>query len=93
MVQGQRDRDKKQSASGFQGDLCNALFHAGFSTRDYINQFSGRVWGMAALKEACSELGGRLGELEDWSRGPRFLSLSPRQQFCLRRLEDKSTLY
>ena len=68
-----------------QGDLCNALFHAGFSTRDYINQFSGRGVGMAALKKPVVSWGEGSIELEDWS-GTTISFRFPRQQFCLRRL-------
>ena len=51
------------------------------------------VWEWRLSKKPVVSWGGGSGELEDWSRDHDFLSLSPRHQFCLRRLEDKSTLY
>ncbi len=40
-------------------DLVNALFTSGFSTRDQATEISGRGIGLAAVRDACSKLGGR----------------------------------
>ncbi len=44
-------------------DLLEALFSDGFSTRDVVNDYSGRGVGLAAVKAACEALGGKV-ELE-----------------------------
>ncbi len=46
-----------------QADLVEALFADGVSTKDEVTQLSGRGVGMAAVRHACLELGGRI-ELE-----------------------------
>jgi two-component system chemotaxis sensor kinase CheA len=41
-------------------DLKATLFKDGFTTKDQVSQYSGRGVGMAALREATEELGGRV---------------------------------
>jgi two-component system chemotaxis sensor kinase CheA len=50
-------------------DLVDALFANGMSTASQITQTSGRGLGMSALRETCSELGGRVELLSEPGAG------------------------
>lgn len=50
------------------GDLEAALFHDGLSTRETVTETSGRGVGMAAVREACEALDGRV-EIESEAQG------------------------
>lgn len=55
-----------------QEDLIQALMHPGFSTRDEVSDTSGRGVGLAAVHEACRELGGKIDLRSEPGRGSVF---------------------
>jgi signal transduction histidine kinase len=53
-------------------DRLEALFTSGFSTADEITELSGRGVGLAAVRDACAELGGRIEVISEPGLGTRF---------------------
>jgi two-component system chemotaxis sensor kinase CheA len=53
-------------------DLVQALFAAGLSTRDDVSDTSGRGVGLAAVREACDALGGRIKTISQPGSGTTF---------------------
>ena len=74
---------------GSTGDLKNVLFSDGFSTRTDVSEYSGRGVGMAVLREATEELGGKVHIDSDLGSGTtvRFefpaAAMAPRPQQLL----------
>ena len=50
-------------------DLVDALFTDGLSTRDEVNEISGRGVGMSAVKEECHKLGGTISVTSELHKG------------------------
>ena len=50
-------------------DLVDALFTDGLSTRDEVNEISGRGVGMSAVKEECQKLGGTISVTSELHKG------------------------
>jgi two-component system, chemotaxis family, sensor kinase CheA len=68
-----RERASRQGLPhGSQDDLIQALLHPGFSTRDEVSDTSGRGVGLAAVHDACRELGGRIDLRSEPGRGSVF---------------------
>lgn len=59
------------------GDLADALFADGVSSRDVVSELSGRGVGLAAVKQACEDLGGKVEVLSRKGRGTQFLFRLP----------------
>ncbi|HEY6179370.1 MAG TPA: ATP-binding protein [Kofleriaceae bacterium] len=51
------------------GDLVEALFHDGLSTRSEVTQLSGRGVGLGAVRSACRAAGGQIELLSEPGRG------------------------
>jgi two-component system chemotaxis sensor kinase CheA len=62
--------DRRQAET--REDLVEALFTDGFTTRDTATEVSGRGVGMAAVRAACSETGGRCQVFSELGQGTRF---------------------
>ncbi|MCU0686206.1 MAG: ATP-binding protein [Polyangiaceae bacterium] len=58
-------------------DLHEALFHAGLSTKDNVDESSGRGAGMAALRDACEQLGGAVRVWSEPGQGTRVRARLP----------------
>jgi predicted ATPase/GAF domain-containing protein/HPt (histidine-containing phosphotransfer) domain-containing protein len=54
------------------GDVVELLFTDGVSTRDAVSEFSGRGVGLAAVRAACEQLGGRVEVAWAAGRGTTF---------------------
>ncbi|MFZ5442770.1 MAG: ATP-binding protein [Myxococcota bacterium] len=59
-------------ASETTAELEEALFHEGLSTRESVTDVSGRGVGLAALREAVRELGGRMTIAHSSTQGTRW---------------------
>jgi len=57
---------------GTQHDLTEALFADGFSLREQVSEVSGRGVGLAALREAVSNLGGSVVVESEMGAGATF---------------------
>ena len=51
---------------------CDALFASGFSTKQQVSELSGRGVGLAAVREACAEIGGEIEVETEVGRGSTF---------------------
>ncbi len=60
-------------------DLEEAVFAAGLSTKNEVSETSGRGVGMAALREVCEELGGRIKIWSEPRLGTRLIIRLPRR--------------
>jgi two-component system chemotaxis sensor kinase CheA len=60
-------------------DLVAALFADGVSTRDEVTEVSGRGVGLAAVKEACEGMGGRVQVESERGKGTTFSFHVPRR--------------
>lgn len=72
-------------------DLVAALFHEGVSTAEQVTDISGRGVGMAAVKEACTQLGGSICIHSSQGQGTRIELSFPSSQLApstKRLLED-----
>ncbi len=58
-------------------DRVEALFTDGVSSRDEVTNLSGRGVGLAALREACRQLGGRIDVHSELGRGTRVVITVP----------------
>lgn len=67
-------------------DLVAALLSEGITTRSDVTETSGRGMGLAALREACNALGGKIEIASERGRGTRF-----RFRFDLERPERTSS--
>jgi chemotaxis protein histidine kinase CheA len=67
-----RAADRKGLPCATRSDLLEAMFADGVSSRTEATELSGRGVGMAALREACVELGGSLAVETHRGAGTRF---------------------
>jgi two-component system chemotaxis sensor kinase CheA len=51
------------------GDLLNALFHDGLTTKEVVTAYSGRGIGMGALRSSCQKSGGHMEVVSAGGRG------------------------
>lgn len=71
---GVRERAKRMGLPhGKSSDLEAALFIDGLSTREAVSEVSGRGVGMAAVREAVEQLGGRIDVKSNPGRGTTFV--------------------
>ena len=62
-------------------DLVEALFSDGLSTRDEVTEISGRGVGLAAVREACAELGATVSVETGAHGGTKFAFTFPKDAF------------
>jgi HPt (histidine-containing phosphotransfer) domain-containing protein/two-component sensor histidine kinase len=62
-------------------DLVEALFSDGLSTRDEVTEISGRGVGLAAVREACAELGATVSAETGAHGGTKFAFTFPKDAF------------
>ncbi|SMF79971.1 ATP-binding protein [Pseudobacteriovorax antillogorgiicola] len=53
-------------------DLLDAMFHDGITSRDSVSDVSGRGVGLAALKQCCDNMGGRIVVASEPTKGTRI---------------------
>jgi len=63
-------------------DLIEALFAEGLTTKDVATEYSGRGIGMAALRAACTDLGGTIEVASEPARGTTLMFRIPRRQMA-----------
>lgn len=74
-----RERAKRAGlAHETRADLVQALFTDGISTAAQVTEFSGRGVGLAAVRQACMELGGTVEVVSEPGRGSTFEFRFPR---------------
>jgi two-component system chemotaxis sensor kinase CheA len=59
------------------GELLDALFTDGLTTRDMVTDLSGRGVGTSAIRAECRELGGEAHLLSVWGRGSELRCVLP----------------
>jgi len=78
----ERVRERARNAGlphASRADLIEALFVDGISTADEVTEFSGRGVGLAVMRAACEERGGRIEVESEPGRGTSFVFRFPRK--------------